>query len=127
MQLAEVRGAEVHCIETNHRKCSFLREAARATRAPAIIHATPIQFASVRDFGDLDGVTARAVAPLTKTLDLAHRWLETGAVGVFPIGESVNVKAIGLKDHEAQFVPSSINLSSCFLKIRLSPIHACSV
>ena len=33
IQLADVPGAVVHCIESDQRKCAFLREAARATGA----------------------------------------------------------------------------------------------
>ena len=35
IQLADVPGAVVHCIESDQRKCAFLREAARATGAAA--------------------------------------------------------------------------------------------
>ena len=38
IQLADVPGAIVHCIESDRRKCAFLREAARATGAAAAIH-----------------------------------------------------------------------------------------
>ena len=38
IQLAGVPGAVVHCIESDQRKCAFLREAARATGAAATIH-----------------------------------------------------------------------------------------
>src|SRR6201999_2815612 len=37
--LAEVPGATVHLVESNNKKAAFLREAARVTGAPAIIHA----------------------------------------------------------------------------------------
>ena len=38
IQLADVPGAVVHCIESDQRKCAFLREAVRATGAAATIH-----------------------------------------------------------------------------------------
>jgi 16S rRNA (guanine527-N7)-methyltransferase len=38
IQLADFPGAIVHCIESDGRKCAFLREAARATGAAAVIH-----------------------------------------------------------------------------------------
>ncbi len=41
IQLADVPGAVVHCIESDQRKCAFLREAARATGAAATIHPAP--------------------------------------------------------------------------------------
>ena len=62
---------EVHLIELDSRKCAFLREAARATGARPIIHNFRIE--AVAPFSS-DVVTARALAPLGKLLDLAVRF-----------------------------------------------------
>ncbi len=83
MQLANVNGAIVHCIEKDQRKCAFLREAARATGSPAVIHSALVQTIDPALLGTIDGVTARAFAPMSKTVHLAKIWLERGAVGVF--------------------------------------------
>src|SRR5208283_5710867 len=40
--LAGQPGAEVHLIESDQRKCAFLREVARSTGAPARIHCARI-------------------------------------------------------------------------------------
>ena len=90
MQLANVNGAIVHCIEKDQRKCAFLREAARATASPAVIHSALVQSIDPAPLGTIDGVTARAFAPLSKTVRLAKIWLERGAVGVFFGGKSVH-------------------------------------
>ena len=88
IQLAGVPGALVHCIESDQRKCAFLREAVRATGAAATIHATRVEAIDAASLGAVDAVTARAFAPLPLTLKLARRWIERGAIGVFPRGES---------------------------------------
>src|SRR5277367_6578959 len=43
IQLADVPGAVVHCIESDQRKCAFLREAVRATGAAATIHSERVE------------------------------------------------------------------------------------
>lgn len=88
MQLAGQPGARVHLIESDQRKCAFLREAARVTRAPAIIHNERIEAAAARIADAVDAVTARALAPLPKLIDFSKIWLARGAVGVFPRGRT---------------------------------------
>lgn len=63
---------EVHLIESDNRKAAFLREAARRTRTDVTVHACRIE----------DGpritpaiLTARALAPLDRLLDLAEPYV----------------------------------------------------
>ena len=88
IQLVGVSGAIVHCVDSDRRRCAFLREAARATGAPAVIY--PVRFETLpkNEIGPVDCVTARAFAPLLKTLEFAKPWLESGASGLFPRGRS---------------------------------------
>ena len=88
IQLADVPGAIVHCIESDGRKCAFLREAARATGAAAAIHPVRVEAIEPESLGTVDAVTARAFAPLPLTLKLARPWMARGAIAVFPRGES---------------------------------------
>src|SRR5215510_4908691 len=61
--LADSPNAKVHLVESNAKKAAFLREAARLTRAPAVVHAERIErFVEVFE-GRADVVTARALAP----------------------------------------------------------------
>jgi 16S rRNA (guanine527-N7)-methyltransferase len=41
--LAEKSGAQLHMVESNGRKAAFLREAVRATGAPALVHQARIE------------------------------------------------------------------------------------
>jgi len=88
IQLADVPGAIVHCIESDRKKAAFLREAARATGAAASIHPERVEAIEPESLGPVDAVTARAFAPLRLALELARPWIERGAVAVFPRGES---------------------------------------
>src|SRR5271170_1253152 len=76
IQLADVPGAVVHCIESDQRKCAFLREAVRATGVAAAIHPVRVEAIEVASLGAVDAVTARAFAPLPLTLKLARTWIE---------------------------------------------------
>ena len=67
--LAEFPGGRIHLVESNSRKCAFLRHAARLTGAPVTVHAARIEDV-IGDFtGCVDVVTARALAPLPQLLD----------------------------------------------------------
>lgn len=79
--------AVVHLIESDQRKASFLRAVSRETAAPAIIHPERIENVMPRLAGQIDGVSARALAPLTRLTQLAEKPLQEGAIGVFLKGE----------------------------------------
>ncbi len=77
----------VHLVESNQRKCAFLREAARATGAPAIVHCGRIEEILPGLNEPVEAVSARALAPLPKLLEYAEKFLAQGAIGVFPRGK----------------------------------------
>jgi 16S rRNA (guanine527-N7)-methyltransferase len=121
IQLAEVPGAIVHCIESDQRKCAFLREAARATGAVAQIHPQRVDAVSADKLGPVDVVTARAFRPLPLTLELAKVWLERGAQGVFPRGRSAEHQLKGLHLNRAfalEVLPSVVSADAAILRIR---------
>lgn len=88
--LADVPGAHVHLVESTGRKAGFLREVARETGAPATVHATRIEEEAVRLAGTVEAISARALAPLDKLLDLAAPLFAAGAVGVFHKGRDLD-------------------------------------
>jgi 16S rRNA (guanine527-N7)-methyltransferase len=96
IKLADEPGALVHLIESSRRKCAFLREAARATDAPGIVHCGRIEEILPGFDEPIEAVTARALAPLPKLLGYAEKFLDLGAIGVFAKG----------KNFEAEGVPS---------------------
>jgi 16S rRNA (guanine527-N7)-methyltransferase len=90
--LADKPGARVHLVESSTKKAAFLREAARATGAPAEVHAVRIE-----DFVEnlamaVDVVTARALAPLVRLLAATYPLLKTGTLGLFPKGQDVDAE-----------------------------------
>jgi 16S rRNA (guanine527-N7)-methyltransferase len=121
IQLADLPGAMVHCIESDGRKCAFLREAARATGAAAEIHPMRVEAIAPESLGAVDAVTARAFAPLPLTLNLAKPWMERGAIAVFPRGESARDQIATLPEawaHAIETLPSVVNPKAAILRIR---------
>ena len=90
--LVEEPGARVHLVESNAKKAAFLREAGRALDIPATVHATRIEDFTKTFGARIDVVTARALSPLEKLLDLAAPLLKTGAKGLFPKGQDVEAE-----------------------------------
>jgi 16S rRNA (guanine527-N7)-methyltransferase len=76
---------EVHLIESDARKCAFLREAARVTGTPVAIHAGRIEAMAPLP---ADVITARALAPLPKLLDIAAPFLQPHSICVFLKGKT---------------------------------------
>ncbi|MGU3495177.1 16S rRNA (guanine(527)-N(7))-methyltransferase RsmG [Xanthobacteraceae bacterium A53D] len=90
--LAEREGASVTLVESDTRKAAFLREASRAASLPTLVVPERIEQASQRLAQGTQVVSARALAPLPKLLDLAEPFLAVGALGLFPKG----------RDHERE-------------------------
>src|SRR3989338_952458 len=86
--LAGRPGFEMHLVESDQRKCIFMREVARATEAPATIHNCRIEdFAAGQ--GVFDVVSARALAPLDRLLGWAAPLFGPPTGGVFLKGQGV--------------------------------------
>lgn len=87
--LAVLRGegaAPIHLVESDGRKGAFLREAARLTKAPAIIHTSRIE--ALKPF-EISAVTARALATVSVLLGLAEPFLTPGVQCLFLKGEKL--------------------------------------
>lgn len=78
---------EVHLIESDSRKCAFLREAARVTGTPVSVHNKRIETVAGLD---ADVVTARALAPLETLLGWAFPLLHPGGTGLFLKGQNLD-------------------------------------
>jgi 16S rRNA (guanine527-N7)-methyltransferase len=87
--IADRPNAQVHLIESNGRKCAFLRHGARVTGAAVTVHQGRIETVAAGLAGKADVVTARAVAPLGQLLAWSQELLKSGALGLFPKGRDV--------------------------------------
>ena len=88
---AEKPGSHVWLIESNQRKCAFLRAAIRETGAPASVHPGRAEDLlpglMPRPITPDDRVVGRAVAVLTEMLRLAWPLMGEGASAAFHKGE----------------------------------------
>jgi 16S rRNA (guanine527-N7)-methyltransferase len=119
--LAGQSGVMVHLIESNGKKAAFLREAVRATGAPAVVHQDRVE-----NFGEsfaepVHVVTARALAPLKILCDQAFPLISRGAIGLFPKGQDVEAELTDAAKYwrlEASRVPSQIGPESSIVIVR---------
>ena len=88
--LAERPGADVTLIESDTRKAAFLREAARIAELPATVLPARIEQVAPKIAAGVEVVSARALAPLPKLIDLAYPFLAQGATGLFLKGQDVD-------------------------------------
>jgi 16S rRNA (guanine527-N7)-methyltransferase len=103
----------VHLVESDRRKAAFLREAIRLTQAPARVHAERVESVAERLAPEVDVVTARALAPLPKLLELAAPFIAKGVPALFPKGQDV--------DNELTEATKSWNIEAKILPSRTSP------
>jgi 16S rRNA (guanine527-N7)-methyltransferase len=109
---------DVHLIEADRRKAQVLREVARATGATVTVHAERIERMGAWPAGV---VTARALAPLPRLLELAAPFLSADSVCLLPKGATVarELTAACASWHMvAERLPSLSDPSGCVLRLR---------
>ncbi len=119
--LADQLGTMIHLVESNGKKAAFLREAVRATGAPAQVNLGRIEKYSQGPVESVDAVTARALAPLKTLCDLAFPWIEKGAIGLFPKGQDVAAELTEAAKYwniDASTVPSKTSPEGCIVVVR---------
>ena len=85
--IADRPEARVYCIESDGRKCAFLRNVARELRLPMKVLNTRAEAVKRGDLGPIEIVTAKAFASISHILKLADPFLAEGATIVLPRGE----------------------------------------
>ena len=116
--LAIASGWQVHLVESDARKASFLREAARETGTVVAIHAARAETLALPP---AQVVTARALAPLTHLLPLAARFLAPDGLCLFPKGRTAvdELTAARREWHmRAEHFPSRTSPTASLLRLR---------
>ncbi|CAO3408090.1 16S rRNA (guanine(527)-N(7))-methyltransferase RsmG [Azospirillum largimobile] len=78
---------QVHLIESDVRKCAFLREVARVCEAPVTVHTKRIETVTGIE---ADVVTARALAPLADLFAWAHPFIGSRGKCLFLKGSALD-------------------------------------
>ncbi len=86
------RGLQVHLVESNSRKCSFLRQVSRLTGARATVHEARLETVIPDFIGRADVVSARALASLDLLLAWTEPLLKAGTIGLFPKGRDAEIE-----------------------------------
>jgi 16S rRNA (guanine527-N7)-methyltransferase len=89
IQLADVSGALIHVVESDNRKCVFLREVARQLQLPIRVHNRRAESIAPSEIDPINAISARAFASVRQIMDIALPFLNAGAVTVLPRGRSV--------------------------------------
>ncbi len=89
-ELADTPGSEVVLVESNAKKCAFLRETSRRAGLPVEVICGRIEEVLPGIGRGFDVVSARALAPLETLFNLAEPALARGALGLFPKGADVD-------------------------------------
>ncbi|MBX9634560.1 MAG: 16S rRNA (guanine(527)-N(7))-methyltransferase RsmG [Magnetospirillum sp.] len=116
--LAVMGVPDVHLIESDARKCAFLREVARITGTSVTIHNSRIEAVAPLE---ADVITARALAPLEKLLGWAERHLLPQGHCVFLKGKTGEDElTIASKEWNitSERIPSQTDPSGTILHLR---------
>lgn len=110
----------VHLIESDQKKCEFLRHVVRETETNIQVHNQRIETAEIKDVPDI--ITARALSDLSSLLGYCHRWAEQNAdlTMLFPKGQKAEQEVNAARDHydfAVESLPSRTDPSAHILKI----------
>ncbi len=113
MVLAILGAGEVHLVESDQRKCAFLREVARETETALTIHGSRAEYLDPSMIsGSVDVITARALAPLARSLDYAEPFLGAETVCLFLKGRKVREELTKAEKKWTMQVENITSLSS---------------
>lgn len=112
-------GVLVHLVESNNRKCAFLREVARETGAPVEVHCGRIDDV-VPTLSGIDALTARGLASLPQLLLWGKGLMEAGTLGIFLKGEEFGRESVKLAPagFAIEAVPSVTHSAARILLVR---------
>lgn len=110
--IADYEGSQVHCVESDGRKCAFLRGVARELHIPVKVYNTRAETISPAQTGHVDVVTARAFASIEHILSIARAHISDGGVVILPRGRK-SVREV-----------KSLDANRYIIKVRSNPGRA---
>ncbi|WP_262271349.1 16S rRNA (guanine(527)-N(7))-methyltransferase RsmG [Microvirga yunnanensis] len=121
------RGLSVHLVESNSRKCAFLRHIVRLTNATATVREARLETVMPDFVGRADVVSARALAALDQLLDWTAPLLKSGTIGLFPKGRDVESELTEARKKwtfGAEILPSLTDSEARILRITSIESHS---
>lgn len=117
---AETADFDMHLVESNGKKCAFLRTAIRETQIKARVHHMRVEEFAATNEQKIDVITARAVAPLVNLMELCEPFFPHKPEILIQKGQDVDdelTKATKCWIISAEKIPSKIEKNSSILKI----------
>jgi 16S rRNA (guanine527-N7)-methyltransferase len=114
------RGLKVDLVESNSRKCAFLRHVVRLTGANATVHEARLETVVPSFVGKTDVVSARALASLTKLVEWTEPLLKAGTTGLFPKGRDAEIELTQARESwtfDVEILPSLTDPDARILRI----------
>ena len=121
------RGLKVHLVESNSRKCAFLRHVTRLAGVSATIHEARLETVIPGFTGKADVVSARALAVLPLLLEWTEPLLKVGTIGVFPKGRDAEIELTEARKRwtfTADILPSRTDSEARILRITSIESHS---
>ncbi len=108
-QLADVQDVKISSVDSDARKCVFLREVARRLELPLHVYNRRAETLSSSEIGHVDVVTSRAFASLSKIMLIAEPFLGKGAIAILPRGETARAELDEIDDswYSVERIPST--------------------
>lgn len=114
------RGLKIGLVESNSRKCAFLRQIARLTGVHATVHEARLEAVIPAFVGKADVVSARALASLPQLLDWTEPLLKAGTMGLFPKGRDAEIELTEARKSwtfDVEILPSRTDSEARILRI----------
>lgn len=118
----------VHLVESDSKKCSFLRTVSRETGTKVTIHNQRIEAVTTAGSFVPDIITARALAPLTALLDYCRNWAQANPnlTLLLPKGAQAETEITEARQHykfTCETIPSQTAANAVILRLHgLSPL-----
>ena len=114
---------KVHLVESNSKKCAFLREAIRITNCNAEVHNVRLttKSAPILNISKVDIVTARAVTSLVNLLDIVFPIVYEDTYCIFYKGSRVEEEILVAKDKwnfEVERVRNAVEPNGVILRLK---------
>jgi 16S rRNA (guanine527-N7)-methyltransferase len=121
IMLAEDNFAQVHCVESDGRKCTFLRSAVQQLQIPVKIHNRRAEGFSFEGAETVEVVTARALSSIGNIIRLSEEFMRAGAILVLPRGKTSTreVEALDISRYTSTVHVNPLAVDGIFLQIQL--------
>ena len=118
--LAMMGHKKIHLVESDQKKCTFLREVSMLSETDVTVHNSRIENL---EFFDVELITARALAPLNKLIDYAEAFLNKSLINrhppkmLFLKGKLYKKEILDLKDKQNFSIEEFESITDKFGKI----------